>query len=202
MARRQEQGSKALGEIILAAGEEIVAEAGLKGLSAREIARRIGYSPGTIYNVFDNLDEVVLRIEAGVLDRLDTELGATAPAGRPRDDLVRLGRAYLAFTHDNARLWSMLFEHTLPDGAEIPDWYRMRLDRLLARVETAIAPLFAHGDQARIGEAARVLWAGVHGIASLSVADKLTIITRVPARDMIDNLITNYVAGLATSQDV
>ena len=47
---------------------------GLAGLSAREIARRIGYSPGTIYNMFTNLDDVVLHVEARVLDALDKRL--------------------------------------------------------------------------------------------------------------------------------
>ena len=35
-----------------------MAQAGFGGFSAREVARRIGYSVGTIYNVFDSLDHL------------------------------------------------------------------------------------------------------------------------------------------------
>ena len=43
----------------------------------------------------------------------------------------------------------------------------------------------------------RVLWSGVHGIATLAGSGKLSIITADSAMDLIDDLIANYVAGVA-----
>ena len=72
---------------------------GLAGLSAREIARRIEYSPGTIYNMFQNLDDVVLHVEARVLDALDERLvGVLRGDGDADRTRQRLAQAYLAFT--------------------------------------------------------------------------------------------------------
>ena len=64
MGRRSSHTPQQLKDLILEAAYEIIEVQGLAGLSAREVARRIGYSPGTIYNMFENLDDVVLRIEA------------------------------------------------------------------------------------------------------------------------------------------
>lgn len=213
MARRSDHSQDALRLLILDAAEAVLAAEGLSGLTAREIARRIGYSPGTIYNFFQNLDDVVLHVEARLLDRLHARLssipepretrpplGKQPPLGkvRAREKLHRLASAYLTFTHDNPRLWGVLFEHYLPPGVAAPDWYLVKLQRLLAIVEEALAPYFAPQERDRAREAARVLWAGVHGIISLSLADKLAIVTSASAGSLVENLLTNYLAGLET----
>ena len=198
MGRRSSHTPQQLRELILEAAYAIIELHGLAGLSAREIARRIGYSPGTIYNMFDNLDDVVLRIEARVLDALDQRLAAILM--QPHDDadkVKKLAQAYLAFTHEKPRLWNLLFEHHLPANAELPAWYQEKLEVLLARVEQAIAPLLPDAQDSERKRAARVLWAGVHGITSLSTADKLSIVTTEAAGRLVDDLVSTYLAGLS-----
>ena len=51
MGRRSQHTSEDLHTLILEGSEQIIAAHGLAGLSAREIARSVGYSPGTIYNI-------------------------------------------------------------------------------------------------------------------------------------------------------
>ncbi|MEZ5923526.1 MAG: TetR/AcrR family transcriptional regulator [Hyphomicrobiaceae bacterium] len=196
MARRSDHTPEALKGLILDAAEAIVADDGLSALTARGIATRIGYSPGTIYHLFANLDEVVLHVEARVLERLEQRLTALPPAAEPEAGLRSLAETYLAFTLANRRLWSMLFEHTLPKEVETPDWYAQRLGRLLAILEQALQPFFRAEQAGERIRAARVLWASVHGIVSLSVADKLTNVTTDTAALLIDDLITTYVAGI------
>ena len=198
MGRRSIHTAEELRELILKAATELIETDGLAGLSAREIARRIGYSPGTLYNVFDNLDDLVLTIEARLLDRLAARLAEVAPAPTPQEHLQRLAEAYLRFTSENPRLWNLLFEHHMPAGKDIPAWYRMKLDGLMARIEEALAPVMDTDPAAR-QRAARVLWAGVHGITSLSTADKLSNITSDAAGPLVHDLVATYLAGL-TSQ--
>ena len=47
--------------------------------------------------------------------------------------------------------------------------------------------------------AARVLWAGVHGITSLSTTDKLSIVTTEAAGSLVADLVATYLAGLRAS---
>lgn len=197
MGRRSTHTPQQLRELILDAAQDIIDAQGLAGLSAREIARRIEYSPGTIYNMFDNLDDVVLHVEGRVLDALDNRLASVLQDGDPAGKTVRLAHAYLDFTHEKPRLWNLLFEHHLPANAQLPAWYQQKLEGLMARVEEALAPLFPAGKEADRQRAARVLWAGVHGITSLSTADKLSVVTTESAGRLIDDLVGTYLAGLA-----
>jgi len=197
MGRRSIHTAEELRELILVSTTELIESEGLAGLSAREIARRIGYSPGTLYNVFDNLDDLVLTIEGRLLDRLALALQEVAENDSPHVRLKNIAMAYLQFTHDNPRLWNLLFEHHMQSEANIPHWYQEKLETLLAEVEREIGRLIptAHDDQVK--RSARVLWAGVHGITSLSTTDKLAIVTTEAASPLVEDLIDHYLTGLA-----
>jgi AcrR family transcriptional regulator len=199
MGRRSTHTPQQLRELILDAAQDIIEAQGLAGLSAREIARRIEYSPGTIYNMFENLDDVVLHVEARVLEALDKRLTSLLQEGNSAGRVNRLAQAYLAFTHEKPRLWNLLFEHHMPAKAALPAWYQQKLEGLMGRVEEALAPLFPAGQEADRQRAARVLWAGVHGITSLSTADKLSVVTTESASRLVDDLVSTYLAGLASS---
>lgn len=204
MGRRSNHTPEQLRQLILDAAYGIIETDGLAGLSAREIARRIKYSPGTIYNMYQNLDDVVLHVEARVLDALDQCLEA-ANGGVHTDASARvraLARAYLAFTHEKPKLWNLLFEHYLPAGSDTPAWYQRKLECLMGRVEEAMAPLFPADAEADRKRAARVLWASVHGITSLSTANKLVSVTTETAAALVDDLIDNYLAGLLARKGV
>jgi AcrR family transcriptional regulator len=197
MGRRSIHTPEQLRQLILDAAAAIIEAHGLAGLSAREIARRIGYSPGTIYNMFDNLDDVVLNVEGRVLDALDERLATELAKGGDQTTLVmRLAQAYLSFTHERPKLWNLLFEHYMPGGTDTPPWYQEKLERLMSRVEAAVAPIYPPDAVLERQRAARVLWAGVHGITSLSTANKLANVTSEAAALLVADLIHNYLAGV------
>lgn len=196
MGRRSTHTPDQLRQLILDAAQAIIETDGLVGLSAREIARRIGYSPGTIYNMFENLDDVVLHVEARVLDALDARIETAMSGGRPEDKMVRLAETYLAFTSERPKLWNLLFEHYMPGGADTPSWYQDKLELLMSRVESAMAPLFPPDAHQARQRSARVLWAGVHGITSLSTANKLSNVTTESAAILVRDLVHHYLAGL------
>jgi AcrR family transcriptional regulator len=200
MGRRSSHTSDELRHLILGAAEDLIAEGGLSNLSAREIAKRIGYSPGTIYNVFENLDDVILHVEARLLDALDERLDAIPESNDPKEYVRNLAMAYLRFTHEHPRRWNLLFEHHLPPGTPMPAWYQDKLDLLMSRVEHALKPIVPDGDAAALQRAARVLWAGVHGITSLSTADKLSSVTAESALPLIEDLVAVFLSGLAAQQ--
>ena len=197
MGRRSIHTADELRELILNATTELIETEGLSGLSAREIARRIGYSPGTLYNVFDNLDHLVLTIEGRLLDRLASALEGVPTTMGPRERLKSIAIAYLNFTHDNPKLWNLLFEHHMQTPAEIPDWYTEKLEKLLGEVERELGRLMPNAEKAQLKRAARVLWAGVHGITSLSTTDKLSVVTTDAAGPLVEDLIDHYLNGIA-----
>jgi len=196
MGRRSIHTPDELRELIIDATTGIIEQGGLEGLSAREIAKRIGYSPGTLYNVFENLDDLLLIIEARVLDDLAGRLASTDQSGPPNERLRRLVRAYFTFTQERPKLWNLLNEHRMPAGQVVPDWYQEKLDKLLSVLEEALGPLLVESDASTRRRHARTLWASVHGMTSLSTAEKLSHVTAHAGSALVDDLVQTYLAGL------
>ncbi len=196
MARRSDHNREQLYDMALQAARDIVVRDGYRSLTARNVADAIGYSPGTLYNLFANLDDMILHLNASTLDALYDSLTASPMSGDAVDDLKSLASLYLDFVDTNERLWALLFDHLLPEGQTLPDWYLKKVDKLLGLVETAMTPLFPSKDDPRCGEAARVLWASMHGIFSLAGSGKLAVVSRDPVQHMADHLIDTYIRGL------
>lgn len=195
MGRRSLHTADELRELIVQASTDLIHENGLAGLSAREIARRIDYSPGTLYNSFDNLDDLVLTVEGRMLDRLVETLD-TVPREGPADARVyKLAERYLKFADANPRLWNLLFEHHVSTDDALPDWYRQKIRALGDRFEEVLKPLSGGLTTDQVGRAARTLWSSVHGISSLAVADKLSIVSAEEADQMVRDLVDTYLRG-------
>lgn len=177
---------------MLATARDVTAKEGLTGLSARRVAREIGYSIGTIYNVFEDFDDLILHLNAETLDRLYERCAAKPFVSGPEDALRSLAHAYIDFVHDNPRLWSLLFEYRSLYPGPLRQWYNDKFGRLFALMDGAMAPLFPPGCEAEMRHSARVLRASVHGMCSLEVAGAIA----ESATELVDTLITYYVAGL------
>ena len=76
MGRRNEHSREQLQEMAVTAADEIIASEGLRGLTARKVAGRLGYSAGSLYMVFDGLDDLILHVNARTLERLAHSLDA------------------------------------------------------------------------------------------------------------------------------
>ncbi len=194
MARRSDHSRDELLEMALIAARELAEEDGLRGVTARGVARKIGYTIGTIYNLFDDLDDLIVHLNVITLDRLYGALSSKRLGKGPEKDLLTLARAYVRFTQDHPRLWGLLFEHRLPEGRSLPDWYYERVFRLYGLIENAIEPYFTARQQRQRLHTARVLWCSIHGICSLAELHKLAAI-EAPS-EMVKTLVTNFVGGM------
>ncbi len=196
MARRSDHSREELYEMALTTAREIVEAEGFRALTARNVADAMGYSPGTLYNLFANLDDLVIHLNGRTLDVLHDRLSALKSHKDPERDLRAFAEVYIGFLADHPNLWSTLFEYRLPAGKTLPDWFRTKITKLLGMVEDTLSPLFADDDTAGRAEAARVLWAGLHGICSLSADGKLTVVTSHSVSALANSLVAHYVAGL------
>src|SRR5215831_5631595 len=103
---KQADRHAALRTRLIDAAQRTIADKGLAALKARDLAREAGCAVGTIYNVFEHLDELILCVGSRTLVMLDKALGAVRsanPSGSSEaavDDLVRLALAYLEFASE------------------------------------------------------------------------------------------------------
>ena len=163
-----------LREALLAAAERAIADAGLSGLKAREVAREAGCALGAVYTAFADLDALVLAVNARTLDALDAHLRAAShPEAEPLERVVALAEAYLDYASRHRPRWSALFEHRMAPGWEAPASYAAKQAELFRHVEGPLAALRPGLDGAELGSLARSLFSAVHGVVSLGLDEKL-----------------------------
>ncbi|MEM7188014.1 MAG: TetR/AcrR family transcriptional regulator [Pseudomonadota bacterium] len=194
MARRSDHSREELKEMALEAAKRIIETEGLRGLSARRVAREIGYTIGTIYNVFTNLDDLVDHLNGQTLDALHEHCSHQNAQADAASRLRDLGRRFIEFAAANPKLYVTLFEHQHPAGKHPPVWYYEKVNALLQIVEASIQPVIPDAAPSRVEAEARVLWAGVHGIISLEGADRIGGSRQ--ADDLVNLLVDNFLSAV------
>ncbi len=162
------------GEVIAKAGTLIEME-GLAALQARRIAREAGCAVGTLYNLFGDIDGLVVAVNAETLALLGASIGSAGVVLGTlslEERLARLAMAYVDFALAHQRRWEAVFEHRLPEGRDAPASYLEDQDRLLGVIEAAIADFVPDANGQR-GITARALFGAVHGIVALALDNRL-----------------------------
>ncbi|WP_152015744.1 MULTISPECIES: TetR/AcrR family transcriptional regulator [unclassified Bosea (in: a-proteobacteria)] len=189
---------------LIDAAEKAIAERGLPGLKARELAQEIGCALGAIYNLVDDMDELVLRVGSRTLARLDAALSAAesddapASANEATDRLVAVALAYCAFARDNLQLWRVLFEHRMAEGATVPDWAvseQMTLFRHILEPLSVLLPDRAEPERMLMS---RTLFSAVHGVVAIGLEEKLIAVPRRDLDRQIEGLVRLVCRGLAS----
>lgn len=191
MARRSDNTREELKNMAIAAGIALLEEAGPEALSARRIAVRIGYTVGTLYNVFVDYEDILLHINAATLRDMYAAL-STKRAKKTGKPLLDLAHGYVAFASKHQARWNLLttYQRTKP----LPDWYRSLIQELFALAE---APLYElTGNRKEAQTSAKILWAGLHGICALSLSHKLEAVNAGSLATLMNHFVRNYVKGL------
>jgi AcrR family transcriptional regulator len=187
---------------LIDAAERTIAEKGLTALRARDLAREADCAVGTIYNVFEHLDELILCVGSRTLIMLDAALGivrSASPCHSPEEaiaDLVRLALAYLEFAATRTVRWRALFEHRMSEARPLPEWFVEQQQGLFAEVERPLTVLLRELDSDARRVLARTLFSAVHGIIALGLEEKLV---SLPLPDLRSQL-TATVRAIATGR--
>lgn len=181
-------------------GHRLIEQEGLQSVQARRVAKEAGCAVGSIYNVFEDLDGLIIAINMQTLSELGNSLSAAFDKTRSEptyERLLALAEAYFEFAQENQNAWRAIFEHHLPDAKTAPADYREDQDKLFALVEDCLTHEILDADLRRSG--ARALFASVHGIVSLSLDRKLGDFNPEATRTQILFLVKNAAKGLRTA---
>ena len=196
MARRSDHSREELKEMILTAAEKIVVREGYAGLTARKLMKSVGYTVGTLYLVFDNIDALILHLNAKTLDSLYISLNSAFTEHEDVEKrITALGEHYIDFADQHQKLWQLLFEYQRGDDQATPDWDQEKIQRLFLLVEENLRPLKKLPHEERI-QAAAVLWSGVHGICILNHSQRLQLSGSGSPKALVQSLISNHLKGL------
>ena len=193
MARRNDHSAEELTELVIDAARHLVDELGPGGVTARKLADRVGYTPGTLYQHFANLADIFLHVNAVNLQQLETQLaGAAASAEAPVQAILEMGYSYINYAESHPNRFALMFTSHLPHGEEAPAHLQARVDALFDLVTTQMREIWPDEDGETLALRARALWSGVHGVASLSIRDQLFTRTWQADRKMLRELVNRF----------
>lgn len=188
MARRKDHTREELTRLAVDAGRQLVTEKGPTALTARSVAKAIGYTPGTLYNLFENIDGLAAAINIESMDtfsRTIERIAADNPGAELR--LRKISQAYLDFHRDSPHLWSLLFAIPVDHHSEA---YQQAIHRIFDPVVEAVRPLSANADIAR--KKAKVLWSTLHGICLLNQSGKLNVRENDAAVELVATFLDQF----------
>ena len=67
MGRRSDHTRGELKGMVLKAAGGIIAQEGLRALTTRRLGKHIGYAAGTLYQLYRNLDDIILHVNTQTL---------------------------------------------------------------------------------------------------------------------------------------
>lgn len=195
MARRNDHSKEEIREMVIKSGSKLIIESGFSSFSTRQIAKEIGYTVGTLYNVFESYDDIVFHINALTLDDMKSFIKQNLnPNLKESLAIKQLAHLYIEFAKQNFNRWVALFEYSVPENVELPQFYNEKIAELFSIVEESLSSLIKNKEQ-RLKHA-KIIWASVHGICILGLTKRLNIINSDSAQDLVDQLIDNYFQGV------
>jgi AcrR family transcriptional regulator len=172
MARRSQHSQQQIKDMVFQAAEAIVREDGFAALKVREIAMEIGYTVGSIYMVFNNMNDLIMQLKERILDEIIQQLLQVSPLQSPEQQLIALAQSYLNFAQCNFNRWSMIFEHRSTANEAIPESYQQKIELIFQKVADLLKQLAPQANAEQCKNASWILGSGVHGVCILSLQNK------------------------------
>lgn len=195
MVRRSEHTKQELIDMTTTNGRKIVRKEGLENLSTRKVSDSIGYAVGTIYNIYNDRDDLVIHVNLKTLSDLQSAINKALKNESSSSSSKRLkaiAYSYLEFAEKNINLWGAIFEHKPPRGYDFPEKYVKKVNDLLATIADNVKNIPEKNKHLFI----KTLWANIHGICFLNLNEKIGFNSKEETKKMIDLAIDNHLSSL------
>jgi AcrR family transcriptional regulator len=174
--RREREKSETRDKILDAARELFISE-GYEGVSMRQVAEKIEYSPTAIYVHFADKEQLFHELCHEDFARLATVFQSAAMPSNPVDRMREIGRTYVQFGTQYPNHYKLMFmtphpateldelDYEVKDNPE-SDAYAF----LKHSVQQAIDAGYFRDELRDADLISQTLWAAVHGVISLQIA--------------------------------
>jgi len=185
-----------LRQAILKAACDHLRRENAESLSLRALAREIGVSQTAPYRHFDSKNALFAGIATWGFQILGGQMAASlSDQTSPMESFLNLGRCYLEFSREHVEKYQLFFDSSLVEFDEYPKLQEASgvcFDHLLNVIRLGKQDgLFVEREEEEI---AAIIWAGLHGMASLLRLDHRR-------QGMIDQPVGKAIRFLAEQQD-
>ena len=201
IAERREREREDVRRKILDAARELFMAEGYERVTMRRIADAIEYSPTTIYNHFQDKDDLVNALCHEEFAQLLSALDPSVRSADPVEEIRQIGAAYAAFGLANPNHYRFMFMTPVRygEGHQVSEPGQQSFGLLRKAVARAIETgAFVKGD---VDTIAQVLWASIHGAVALLITYEARQFPGAPAApDLIDQVLDNAARGFRTAR--
>lgn len=197
MTGKREAKREMLKTSLVTAATGIMEKDGVRALNARNVTGLAGCALGSLYTVFEDLDDLIVEVNSQTLEALGEALKANVKGlQEPIDILKGLAKGYVKFAKTNFRLWNALFEYA--DMTEdVPMWHQKEQEFLVSYIKQPVSALSPQISDEEAMKRARTLFAAVHGIVSFSLQDRYIGLQQDELEDELMRFIDQLLSGLA-----
>lgn len=195
MAGKTAQRRQALRDRLIDIAEDTIARDGMAAIKARDLAKQADCALGAIYNVFDDLNDIVIAVNGRTFRRLGrvvANVNRAASPDAPVEQLIAMSDAYLQFAIDHPKLWRSLFDLRISGARDVPAWYLEELMQLFSEIAGPLAKIFPEKTPRDLDLIVRTLFSAVHGIVLLGVEDRASGVPRADLQAMIALLLHRF----------
>jgi AcrR family transcriptional regulator len=192
VSEKSKQRKLVLRDKLVAVAEARIEQAGLSSLRARDLATDAGCSLGAIYNVYEDLNAVVMAVNGRTFRKLGTVVAssvADAASIPPNQRLIIMSNAYLHFAAEHKNLWRALFDLQMSSDGVVPDWYLSALRDLFQHIAEPLAEIFPDKNAADLDLMTRALFSSVHGIVLLGLEKRISGVPIENVEQMISQVL-------------
>lgn len=193
MARRADHSREELARLVVETAEDLIAAEGIDNFSARILSRAIGYTAGTLYHHFKDLDDIVTQVNARTLMGLAQTFAEAPPSEDPGQALHNLADAFLGYIALKPNLWNALFEFRRKPGQPVPDWYVEAIASLIRIVADCFVRLRPDRPEVDARKSGQLVFASIHSVVSLENSGRLGLVMDRNINEVVHELIDMHV---------
>ena len=172
---KTEEQRQQLRTLIIDAARELFVTKGVDAVTMREIAKRIDYSPTSIYLHFADKDALIRAICDTDFLALATSLQSIFQIKHPLERMNALGRGYAAFALSHPNHYRLMFmtQHAPIDPALSSLAQNNAEQDAYFQLKSVVKDVHNAGyfrqDLHDVDLIAQTIWAGMHGVCSLQI---------------------------------
>jgi AcrR family transcriptional regulator len=181
---------------IIEAASELFLETGYERFSLRQVAERLGYSPGTLYLYFQDKDDLLFTLMNDGVVKLNQALRNALTNEDLRQRLYAMSKAYVDFGLENPSHYQLMFmqrpDFILRQGAETPTPMLEIFGMWQGLVEEAMREgVLRMGNPVSTCDA---FWSLLHGVVSLAILMPVFDAKRI--EEMVNTSLEMIVTGI------
>ena len=183
-------------ENLIRTGRQIIEEKGVEFLTARKLSEASGYSVGTIYNQFTNMDNFILIQNYLTLDALYQRLNEVK-ADFAYDRLNAYISVFTEFVMNNQNFWFMVYKfHLNQSERSFSITYLRRISKTVMLINQAFKDLYPDLNTVKRHASVQVLWITLFALSSLLTTSAVKSYSKIDQTKICSFLLNTYLTGI------